>query len=561
MSSTLSVAFESASQYAVASGDPPGPKKLGTDLFSLFGWANAQNSNRYLFGKWEAATSRGYLVGVTSNGNVIVYISNGAGTRIAVQTVGTFLKGASTSLESGWRHVGFTYDGSETAAGVTIYVDASPCDVDVVSDTLAGTIDHTINFQVSGYNGISGSWLGNIDEVTLWNAELTPAEVAAVYSGGDPADPRVVGPFSKLGSYWPMGELDTFPTLRDRGGGFPALATGASILDRSQNSNNGTPTNMEDADFTTDTPGGLSRYSATLDGVNEYVNWGTTADYAFERTDSFSFSWWMKCSGVPAADEFLLTRKGAGTPAGYQMLVQPDGDLAVLLANTTGSNEIQITVTASLRDGAWHHVVVAYGGTSAASDVDVWIDNVPQTPTINSDTLSASIVSATASLLFGTRSEDLLQYYTGQVDEIAIYNKKLTTSDVAAIWNSGAPTDNTRLGTEPNLVGYWGMGETYIDLTMTSMVAGDIEAIVPEAITLVDLDIPNFSDVVLVGGAGTSFLYKMRGVDDGRPPPGYVSWVVSQPDFLGTEAPAKAEPPLIGSIVPGSVVLTAAWTG
>jgi len=95
---------------------------------------------------------------------------------------------------------------------------------------------------------------------------------------------------------------------------------------------------------------------------------------------------------------------------------------------------------------------------------------------------------------------------------------------------------------------------------MTNMVSGDIEAVAPEPVVLVDLDVPNLFDIVVEGGAGTALLYKMRGVDDGRPAPGYVSWIVSKPDFDGTEAPGNAEPPLIGSIVPGSVVLIAAWT-
>lgn len=64
------------------------------------------------------------------------------------------------------------------------------------------------------------------------------------------------------------------------------------------------------------------------------------------------------------------------------------------------------------------------------------------------------------------------------------------------------------------------------------------------------LDFPN------VGGA--TFLYKMRGQDDGRPAPGYISWIATFPDFLGTEV-ASAQPPLLGSLIPGSVVEVSSW--
>lgn len=70
------------------------------------------------------------------------------------------------------------------------------------------------------------------------------------------------------------------------------------------------------------------------------------------------------------------------------------------------------------------------------------------------------------------------------------------------------------------------------------------------ATSLAAVDFPN--------AGGAAFLFKMRGVDDGRAPPGYISWVADFPDFLGTQV-AGAVPPLIGSLVPGSVVEIARW--
>lgn len=60
------------------------------------------------------------------------------------------------------------------------------------------------------------------------------------------------------------------------------------------------------------------------------------------------------------------------------------------------------------------------------------------------------------------------------------------------------------------------------------------------------------------GVGGDRFLYKMRGQDDGRPAPGYISWVATFQDFAGTQV-ATAEPPLLGTLIPGSVVEVSRW--
>jgi len=57
---------------------------------------------------------------------------------------------------------------------------------------------------------------------------------------------------------------------------------------------------------------------------------------------------------------------------------------------------------------------------------------------------------------------------------------------------------------------------------------------------------------------GSAVLYKMRGQDDGAAPPGYVTWLANEPDFLGTQV-GTSVPPLVGSLIPGSVVLVSTW--
>jgi len=80
-----------------------------------------------------------------------------------------------------WSHITATYDGSSTAAGVKLYLDGKPLDVDVIRDKLTKDITYGGEPNLAiGYrfrdNGFKG---GQIDEFCVYNRTLTAAEIVA----------------------------------------------------------------------------------------------------------------------------------------------------------------------------------------------------------------------------------------------------------------------------------------------------------------------------------------------------------------------------------------------
>jgi hypothetical protein len=226
MSSTTSVLFNGLTEHAVVSGDPSGLKKEYTDAFSWFAWAYTTNGTiQHLLTKFDSGDGRGIAlykettsgIGGDPDNQLTVYISNSGANRIIVTTYSSYITNTLSSL--GWRFVGFTYDGSGLASGVTIYIDGHPVYATIVADTLgANTIDNTTNFQVSGYGGTAGNeWVGGVDEVMLYDDELTESEVLALWDNylenKTTPDPTLIGPTGDLGEWWQMGDGDTFPTL------------------------------------------------------------------------------------------------------------------------------------------------------------------------------------------------------------------------------------------------------------------------------------------------------------------------------------------------------------
>jgi len=72
--------------------------------------------------------------------------------------------------------IGVTYDGSNTQAGIKLYVDGVEVTKTSVSNLpLSGSLASTAAFQISGRGGAANLWKGTIDEVVIenvaWSAE------------------------------------------------------------------------------------------------------------------------------------------------------------------------------------------------------------------------------------------------------------------------------------------------------------------------------------------------------------------------------------------------------
>ena len=563
--SKRAIDFDGSNDYATA-GDVHGFER--TDAFSMVVWIRTSSTTSIgcVMSKLDqTAPNPGFELFVDmSNNEVGVQLINNATTNyLRVDT-----SGASPPPNNGqWVHVVATYDGSSTPGGINIYLNGAPQSTATVNNTLSASILSTVDFQVGARDAANCEFPGRIDDAAIYDKELSAGEVIAIYAGGDPPDLRLVGPSANLVGYWLMGDAgDVFPTITDRQVATPILAAGV-MKDRSSNSNDGTPVNMEDADFTTDTPGGVSGRSTTMDGVDEYVAIGNVAALDFERTDPFSFSYWIKSSLSTNAYVFSKQSNDAAAQ-GYGATLLTDGSMEFILRNDNGtSNKIQVDTAGGYNDGVWHHVVWTYSGGSLAANITCYVDGstVGLTPTV--DNLSATIQTS-AAFVFGANKAGAASWYDGQLDDFAAYDKELSSDEVTALYNSGAPTDSTLLDTEPDLVGYWGMGEDANDLAMTNMTSGDfnINAAggngVCEKSSLgdnfgcggINRSIGNEVCFKSLGGTEASPYWKMRGEDDGVPAPGYVTWVSEEPDFLGVDS-GSSDPPIVGTLIPGKTVV------
>jgi hypothetical protein len=533
-----SLLFDGVNEY-VDFGNVLAFERTSPMSFSFWAKHSVSSSWYYVLEKQASGTPQGWAVQFSYTGSLAIQITNTWATNcLQVRTTGT------DWADGVWHHFVVTYDGSSTAAGVKMYVDGSLQLMATVYDTLSATIINTATLKIGGSTLDTPHYFpGNLDEVAAYNRALSQAEVTWTYNGGVPRDLKGVGAPLNLVAWWRLGE-----------GAHP-----------------GTMTNMESTDLVAEAPvpSTFATKSLLFDGVNEYVDFGNVL--AFERTSPMSFSFWAKHS-VSSSWYYVLDKQVSGTPQGWTVFFAYTGSLTLRLSNTYATSCIQkYTTGANWADGAWHHFVVTYNGSSSASGVVMYVDGVLWTMTTVFDNLSATIANTT-SLKIGGNTSDTPHCFPGFLDEVSVYNKVLSPQEVSWIYNGGVPRDLQAPTAPSNLVAWWRLGEAGLPGTMTNMESPDIVADALGTDENQRLTVPTVEASETGGGEGSddtaipmtipvnpTRYYKMRARDSGAAPPGYVTWVVvGDPDFAGSGYSGGSPTP-IGAMVVGSVVLADEW--
>jgi hypothetical protein len=150
------------------------------DKFSCGAWINpgdSAESMAILSRMQDGNNFRGYEL----------FVEDGrAGVRMAHQWEGNGIRVVTkekTVAPDKWQHVLMTNDGSGTAAGVRIYVDGKPVELEITHKNVNSTIKVKTPFHVGGRNP-SGKFRGVLDDVRVYDNILSDADVAALAKEG-----------------------------------------------------------------------------------------------------------------------------------------------------------------------------------------------------------------------------------------------------------------------------------------------------------------------------------------------------------------------------------------
>jgi hypothetical protein len=198
--------------------------------------------------------------------------------------------------------------------------------------------------------------------------------------------------------------------------------------------------------------------SFDFDGANDYLTRNPID--GLETTGSVSA--WVKLDAMSANGFIFQIREEEGSD--NQIILLWNNASGVIRGNVkfAGTSNTADSGSGLENDGNWHHVVLTWksGDRTAANNITrIYIDG-SQT---DSDAIGNTWNGTAGELVIGRNSIQSNGYFNGHMNDYAIFSDVLTSSEVSAIYNSGAPKDES---SHSGLVAYYTM-EAYSDSDTT----------------------------------------------------------------------------------------------
>ncbi len=201
--------------------------------------------------------------------------------------------------------------------------------------------------------------------------------------------------------------------------------------------------NMTNANWT---PTGKMGGALAFNGTNAAIGSGEYAGASIDLPeDRHGLSLWFKTTD-PNGGIFDAPRSDFDANIHDRELYLSNGKV---YARLVGSTTQIINSPGTYADGKWHHVVHTYGASIGGQKL--YIDN----HLVASGSVAASTSTQQARVVLGHANQSTADFFVGTLDQVRIFDRPLTASDVAALYGeptAAPPPDSYVPVAVPNLV-------------------------------------------------------------------------------------------------------------
>jgi hypothetical protein len=382
---TVSITVEEAGQQGgysyspsfVATGssynDTPDSAALQLNQFTVAAWFKTSSN----FGSDAFIVNKGGMGSDSSgqNMNYGIWMTSAEKIKAGFETssgADQFVTSPSTYNDGQWHYAVVTNSGTN----VVLYIDG----VQVATKSTSGASPESTGtkpVRVGANSRVTppgNFFTGEVDEVRVWKDDLTALQAADAFTGSSFNDPEQVLHLD-FSSASETGEYHYDPSL---------LLTGSNSQDASSPS--------------------LSQ---------------------------FSLAAWFKTSSNFGSDAYIVNKGGVGSDSSGQNMnygIWMNSAERIKAGFETGSGADQfVTSPSTYNDGQWHYAVVTNSGT----DIVLYIDDVQ---VATKATSGATPENNVKSFRIGAnaRVDPPTNFFTGEVDEVRVWNDDLTASEVSA---------------------------------------------------------------------------------------------------------------------------------
>ncbi|MDP9268494.1 MAG: PxKF domain-containing protein [Acidobacteriota bacterium] len=305
-----------------------------------------------------------------------------------------------------------------TRDGTRVYVPNHLSGTVSVIDTASNTVIATVAVGVGPYAvAISAdgtrAYVADADSNSVWvidvlsNTVVTSVGVGVQPDGVAlaPLGPKCAPPPSGLVAWWP-GDGNANDTI---GGNNGTLLNGTTFA------------------------AGRVRQSFSFDGVDDLVE-TPTKNWGFSTTATVTG--WVRTTKTGAQGVFSLAHDFLEDE---MLLYISDGHIVVFNHKSPGNYTGRMS-SSVVNTGEWVFVAGVFDGGGSASNLRIFVNGVEETGTAFSAGSPSDIVDTTPrSVRLGRRTTAVAtEIFEGEIDEVQLYNRALTSGEVAAIFHAGS---------------------------------------------------------------------------------------------------------------------------
>ena len=503
-SSDTAVTFDGSTGYLWSDQQIQGPSTYSVETWIKT--STTRGGKVVGFGDGRPRTDNGNLQ-QSDNYDRHIYMDNAG--RLTFGTYSGSVNAARSSAsynDDQWHHVVAT----QGSNGMRLYVDG----VRVAQNSATSAQDYRGNWHVGGdqLNGwpeqpSSNFFAGQIDDTAVYAAVLTPGQVAQHYTlaGGTvsvPAAPidaygaRVFNDEAEL--YWRMDE-----------------ASGSVAKDSSTTGES--PGMVGNAVVRQQSPAIRTGSSVALNGSNDAV---VSSQSAATSPVTYSAEAWFNSSSQVGGKILGFEDAQTGNGGNYDRNVYLTNSGEVVYGVYVGYVPV-IATAPGYNDGRWHHVVATQGATGMALYID---GALVGTNDVTGNQSFTGYWRVGGGNLGGWPGDHSINEFAGGIDEVAVYGRALTASEVASHYTLGtttAPVPDMSAPSGPGQLSATASGDTVtlawqastddVGVTGYSVYRGASADFTADASTkLADVTVTSYSDAALTPA---TYYYKVVAFD------------------------------------------------
>ena len=211
----------------------------------------------------------------------------------------------------------------------------------------------------------------------------------------------------------------------------------------------------------------LNKGCVCFDGVNDYMDIGSTPDIEFDNDNKFSFMFWLRPQST-GVDKIIGFRINTGDTQGIEIAWVNGKWQFILTGDNSPLNQIYVETTETFLSNLWYNLTFTYDGSEKAAGTRIYVNGVNKSLNVIRDNLTKSFLY-TGSKKVGSNFANTMPFY-GKIDRLGIFDKILTQDDISWIYAWRNLKDLAYLNCIQNLLHFWCLGHDATTLVVPDMI-------------------------------------------------------------------------------------------